>query len=522
MPVKDLIKHDTYQDSVFLMRLAQEISQMEGVQVASALMATPQNKEVLKNTSLLTPDAERAGPNDLVIVVAATSATIAEEALRRAEERLVTIQVPARETGMATVLPRNLDGALRRWPQANLVSISTPGPYAAAEALKALKRGLHVFLFSDNVSLEDELMLKRRAQESDLLVMGPDCGTAIIRGVPLGFANAVRRGTIGLVAASGSGLQEVTSLIHNWGGGVSQAIGTGSRDLHGEIGGISMRMGIDALQEDDDTKVLVLLSKPPEPRVASAILDHIATACIPVVVCFLGGDPADIQARDALAATTLEEAAWLAVCLSQGWDMTSPLPSEDLSDTAAAQRRGFSPEQRYISGLFSGGTLCYEAMLILQRVGRIPYSNVPLRPEWAWSPSRPVASDLILDLGSDEFTVGRPHPMIDFRTRLAYLKGAGQDPQVRVILLDVILGYGAHPDPAGELAPAIADAKDRAGAEGRSLAIVASICGTDDDPQGFLAQKEKLQRAGAVIAPTSAQAARLAVAIAVDDGAGGV
>src|SRR4030095_10708603 len=132
---------------------------------------------------------------------------------------------------------------LERAEDADIALISVPGDYAAAEALKALAQGLNVMLFFDNVAIADERAIKLYARARTLLVMGPDCGTAIVNGVPLGFANVVRRGDIGLVAASGTGLQEVTCRIHNLGGGISQAIGTGGRDLKDAGGGMPVLQG---------------------------------------------------------------------------------------------------------------------------------------------------------------------------------------------------------------------------------------------------------------------------------------
>src|SRR5690606_14776291 len=125
-----------------------------------------------------------------------------------------------------------------------------PGVYAAFEAFRALENNLNVMMFSDNVTVEDEIKLKDLAVKKDLLMMGPDCGTAIINGVGLCFANKIKRGPIGLVAASGTGLQEVTVLIDQFGGGISQAIGVGGRDLSKDVMGRMTLHAINALNAD--------------------------------------------------------------------------------------------------------------------------------------------------------------------------------------------------------------------------------------------------------------------------------
>jgi succinyl-CoA synthetase alpha subunit len=395
--------------------------------------------------------------------------------------------------------PGTIAAALAALPGANLAIISTPGPYATAEALKALKRGLHVFLFSDNVPLADEVELKRLANRKRLLVMGPDCGTAILDGVPLGFSNAVRRGRIGLVSASGTGLQQVMCLVDRLGEGVSQAIGVGGRDLHDGVGGLMMVAGIERLLDDRETAVLVLVSKPPSAAVARGVLERVGRAPKPAVVCFLGGDPAPIRASGARPAATLEEAAIRAVELASG---RAPADQNGGAEKRAALARArasrLTAGQRAIRGLYSGGTLCAEAALIVTEA-------------LAGAPAPP--GHTLLDLGDDRFTIGRPHPMIDFRLRNEHLMAAADDPSTAVILLDVVLGYGSHPDPAGALGPAIEQARTRAARAGRPMIVVGSVCGTPADPQDLGRQEARLAAAEMLLAPSNAEAARLAALI---------
>jgi FdrA protein len=492
---------DTYRDSVELMRIAAEIERLAGVRRAALLVATPANRDVLAQAGLLSGPAVSAKPSDLIIAVAADDDTAAQAALARASG-LLAAQPATGGARSEQKAPRTIAAALAELSGANLAMISTPGPYATAEALKALKRGLHVFLFSDNVSLADEIELKRLAVRKRLLVMGPDCGTAVLDGVPLGFSNAVRRGRIGLVSASGTGLQQVMCLVDRLGEGVSQAIGVGGHDLHERVGGLMMLAGLEHLLDDRETAVVVLISKPPAAAVARRMLDRAGRAPKPAVVCFLGGDPAVIRSSGAHPATTLEEAATRAVELASGRSMAGHgrgNGTEKLEALARVQARQLVRGQRAIRGLYSGGTLCAEAAVIVAEIQKG-------RPE--------KSGHTLLDLGDDQFTVGRPHPMIDFRLRNEYIQTAADDPATAVVLLDVVLGYGSHPDPTAELVPAIEQARARAAGPGRPLIVVGSVCGTPADPQDLARQEARLEAAGVLLAPSNAAAARLAALIA--------
>jgi succinyl-CoA synthetase alpha subunit len=415
----------------------------------------------------------------------------------------------------ADFLPKSLEGALKMLPEANVALISVAGKYAANEAMKALKQGLHVMIFSDNVPVEEELELKTYARDHGLLVMGPDCGTAILNGIPLAFANVVNRGNIGLVAASGTGLQEVSCVISNAGAGISQAIGTGGRDVQEVVGGIMFLEALKALRDDEDTDVVVLISKPPHESVLSRIAEEIKQINKPVIAICLGADPDTLRAAGAIPARTLEEAGLLADAFSQGKALDSiqtllELRTDELKALAAQEAEKRQPSQKYISGLFSGGTLCDEAQLILRDIVDNVYSNTPLTPDHALDDTSKDRDHTILDLGDDEFTMGRPHPMIDFSLRKRRLLEEARDPEVAVILLDVVLGYSAHPNPAEELVPVITEAKALAAQAGRYLDVVCSITGTDQDPQGKQAVKRALQDAGAFVMESNAAACELA------------
>ena len=496
-----------YRDSVALMQLSSALARLEGVKQASAVMATPSNLELLARAGL-NAGAVEARPSDLLIVVEGDAKAL-PAALDEAQKRLAAPAGGASAAGPQRLAPRSIAMALAENPQANLALISTPGDYATAEALKALNLGLHVMLFSDNVSGADEAMLKRRARELGLIVMGPDCGTAIVNGIPLAFANVVKRGAIGSVAASGTGLQEVTVLVDRYGAGISQAIGTGGHDLSKEVGGISMLSGLAALAADPATKVIVLVSKPPAKEIAESILAEARRAKKPVVVNFLGSDPAAISGGNLRGVETLEDAARTAVGLLP--KIALPVEAKKSRPPKTAK---FKSGQQFIRGLFSGGTFCYEATLLLQRALGEVWSNSPVGKAKKIPDAWKSRGHTLVDLGEDEFTRGRPHPMIDHRLRNERLLVEAADPEVAVVLLDVVLGYGSHADPAAEMVPVLEKAQAIAKKGKRNLAVVGHVCGTDADPQGYVRQSAALAAAGMLLASSNAEAARWAAKLA--------
>ena len=493
--VKTEIRSGAYYDSVVLMHLQRSLSQQPGVLDAGVVMGTDANKDVLAQSGLLVPETSGAGVNDLIIVVKGENESAAQTAIGKVDELIA-----ARRSGGVDQEYRSqsLESASKRLPNAQWVLISVPGRYAAGVTRQALGLNKHVFLYSDNVSLEDEISLKQEAASKGLLVMGPDCGTAIVNGVGLGFANKVRRGPIGVVAASGTGLQQVTVRIHQMGGGLTHALGTGGRDLSEAVNAITARQSLDLLRRDPDTKVIVLVSKPPSPKVADELIQAARLVGKPVVVDFIGYATVMRKIDNVTFVTTFDEAAELAVQLSK----TVKQKNEDLDPAK------FSSGQRYLRGLFSGGTLAYEAQLILRDYLPAVYSNAPLKKELRLADSLTSQEHTLIDLGEDEFTVGRLHPMMDNDLRIRRLDKEAGDPQVAVLLLDVVLGYGAHPNPASELAPAIAKARKIAEDGGRYLEVVAVVSGTDEDPQNMATQIQALKEAGAVVATSNDVAAR--------------
>jgi len=496
--IKTEIRSGAYFDSVILMQLQRSLANLPGVIDAGVVMGTQANLELLDQSGLLVDEIKAARSDDLVLVVKAEKEATAQDALGRVDELVAARR--SRETAGEDYLPKSLESAAGMLPEAAWTLISVPGRYAARVAREALRLGKHVFLYSDNVSMEEEIELKLIAAEKGLLVMGPDCGTAIINGVGLGFANQVRSGPIGMVAASGTGLQQVSVRIHQLGGGLTHALGTGGRDLSSRVGGITARMGLDLLERDSKTKVIVLVSKPPDKQAAEAILDFARTLSKPVVVNFIGYASNLRQFDNLVFTTTFDETAKTALELSAQPVLES---SQELIPLDQ-----FKEDQRYLRGLFSGGTLAYEALLILDYYLPGVYSNAPINKDFRLENSLVSQEHTIVDLGEDEFTVGRLHPMMDHELRVKRLEAEAADPETAVILLDVVLGHGSHPDPAGELGPAIQKALKTALKAQRHLEVTVILTGTDEDPQDLDHQEKALTAAGARVFRSSDAAVR--------------
>ncbi|MEJ5314559.1 acyl-CoA synthetase FdrA [Anaerolinea sp.] len=496
--IKVEIRSGVYYDSAVLMQLQRSLASLPGIEDAGVVMGTESNKELLAHIDLTTPEVDKAQPNDLVIVVRGVDEQAAAEALGKVDELLTRKKGGAEQA----YRPRSIEGANDMLPEASWVLVSVAGRYAAGVAREAMRLGKHVFLFSDNVSVEEEIALKQEAAEKGLLVMGPDCGTALIGGFGLGFANKVRRGNIGVVAAAGTGLQHVTSRIHQLGGGITHGIGTGGRDLSEKVGAVTFRQGIELLSRDPETKVIVLVSKPPSPKVAEEVLKLARRAGKPVVVNFIARPLSLPQMDNLYFARGLDHAAELAVELSRN------LPTLETDADLGLER--FAAGQKYLRGLFSGGTLAYEAQHILASYLPKVYANAPINKELKLPNSYVSQEHCIVDLGEDEFTQGRLHPMMDNELRIRRLMEEAADPSVAVILLDVVIGYGSHPDPASELGPAVAKAKALAKEAGRYLEVIAVVCGTDEDPQKLEAQVQQMKEGGAWVSTSNEEAMRYA------------
>ena len=489
----------TYRDSLLLLSATRAMEDGSGVSWAAAVMATPAAVEDLAGRGFAPGDLASADANALVLAVRAADDRAAGDALELGRLAVFAEAAsPHEEPGRPA--PRTVGEAAARLPEANVAVVSVPGPYAAVAAHSALSAGLHVLLFSDNVPLAEEVELKERARQLGLLLMGPGAGTAVLAGVGLGFANAVVPGPVGVVAAAGTGAQEVMSLLDRWGIGVSQVIGVGVRDLSADVGGLMAAEAVRALDADAATDVILLVSKPPDPDVARAVIG--ASRATPVVAACLGMSAPDGLIGDALLAETLEQGALQVARL-----LRKPVPeSGDLAgviEDAAARMAG---SRRAVRGFFTGGTLCYEAQVVLARALGPVYSNIPLRPDLGLP--APSGAHVCLDLGEEEYTKGRPHPMIDPTARTEIMRAEAFGDDVAAVLLDVVLGYGSHPDPAGEIAVTCADL-----AAG-GTAVVAYVLGARADRQGFERQRGTLRDAGAIVTGSAAEAARVAAAVA--------
>ncbi len=488
MPIFSQIKVGLYYDSITLMNLQKDLTKYPKITNAAVVMGTPVNKMILRQANLWQDHLETATSDDLIVSIQAEQEAIAIQAW---EDGLDSLRKSKANKMIENYHPKTLDTAIKTLPQANIALISVPGRYAAEEARKCLEHGLNVMIFSDNVSIEEEIHLKKMAFEKGLLVMGPDCGTAIISGVGMGFANDVRPGSIGIVGASGTGTQEVCVMVHSYGEGISHAIGTGGRDLSQQVGGITMLQGIQALQNDPKTKVIVIISKPPHPEVMAKVIEATKQSSKPVIINFLGVDnPKSLQISPSpelpiTFATTLEETALHSVEYIQNNRKLSlkNLISEKNFMLIQNHQQHKNFQQKYIKALYSGGTLAYETLFLLKQKGFHIYSNISKDSQYRLQDPSKSFQHSIIDLGEDEYTVGRPHPMIDNTFRAQRLIQETSISETSVIVLDLVLGYGSQKDPLATLLPVILQAKQSALEERRHLAFVIYVCGTENDIQ---------------------------------------
>lgn len=502
--LKTIVKKGSYHDSVVLMLLTNQISSIEGVKKVSIMMATPANKDIYRQSGLSTSELEEASANDMVVVADVDDDGLLDVIMEEVEA-FFKKQSTSESDKKGAEAVRSWDKALGKLADANLAVISIPGAYAALEADRALDEGMNVFMFSDNVTLEDEIKLKKKAHEKGLAVMGPDCGTGIIQGVPIAFTNHVAPGPIGIIGASGTGIQELTTIIDRLGEGVKNAIGTGGRDLSTEVGGITMMDMIEAMEKDDTVKVLIIISKPPAKAVRDRISDRLSNFKKPVVTLFLGEKP-EYHEENFYHAYTLDEAARLAVGLVRGQDIAEGSVEVDSSSFFAAE------EKKTIKAYYSGGTLAGEAAMLIKDA-----LNLKVPPQKAEGFMLKTDGHIVVDLGDDVYTQGKPHPMIDPAKRIECMQEAIDDESTGVILLDIMLGYGSHEDMAGALLPAIIRLRDKAREEGRKLFFVATVCGTRRDFQGYDKAVETLKEAGVIVCENNKLAVHTAIrAIGLD------
>jgi FdrA protein len=494
------IHRSTYLDSVLLLAGSRAILEVPGIEWAAALTGTSANVELLEAEGFDPAALAGAAPNDLVLAARGVSA---EDALDIGESVLFDTKAP-HAGELHDPASTTLEDSIAAAGGANLALVSVGGAYATLEAQKALSAGLNVMLFSDNVSLEDEIALKTRGEELSLLVMGPGAGTAMISGVGLGFTNAVRRGPVGVVAAAGTGAQEVMTLLHRWGLGISHVIGVGGRDLSDSVGGAMTSIALRTLEADPDTQAILLVSKPPSADVATRVLDRPSVK--PIVATLIGLRHRIPTPNHVRLAARLDQGV---VEIFDVLGRTAPATDRGTAERVRSALPRLGGERTAIRGLFSGGTLCYEAMTIISGYVPAVFSNTPLREEWRLS-NAPASAHVCLDLGEEEYTLNRPHPMIDPEGRIEHIEREGRAPETAVVLIDVVLGFGSHPNTAGMLAPAC----DAVMSKLSGPQVVAYVLGTDADPQDMAEQRRQLEEAGCIVATTNARAAMAATAIA--------
>jgi len=503
--VVNAVKRNYYRDSIQLMRLTEEAKRLEGVIDAVVAMGTETNKLLLEQLGLLTEEGRRATEEDMVLAVKASGEDSARALLSRLESLLLS---PTQTVKAGERTYSSIEGALSDMPGANLALVSVPGWQAGGVAMNLLKRGINVHLFSDHVPVEQEVELKEYARKNGLLLLGPGAGTSIINGVGLGFANVVKRGKVGIVASAGTGLQEVSVLLDAAGVGISHALGVGGSDVSSRVGGIMTLECVRLLEEDSSTSLIVIIAKKPEESVMKSVMGYVMrNTTKPVVACFLGFSSS--STGHVRHASTLHSAAALAARLAKANPLQTQGP-HGVEKEAASLRLRIKDGRRFVRGLYSGGTFAHESLLIFRELVSEPYSNTPITPsKLLHDPSR-SEGNCIVDLGDEFFTEGRAHPMIDPTIRRVRLIQEASDPGVAVIMMDVVLGYGSAPDPAGAMADAVLYAR-RAGSSG--IVYMAHVCGTQGDPQVLEEQKAKLSRAGVALYPSNAMMAATAALI---------
>ena len=495
MVVKGIIKKGQYFDSVTLMIVAKNLRELPDVSDSSVVMATSENKAILKVADLLISDFKDTKDSDLLVVISAEDESVCDSAILKADELLQDIK--KRSNDSTDFKPKSLEAAKEIMNDANLALISVSGKFAYSESKKAIDNNMNVMLFSDNVTISEEVSLKKAADKKNLLVMGPDCGTAIINRIPLAFANYVNLGEIGVVAASGTGLQEVTTLISNYGFGITQALGTGGRDIKEEVGGISFLRSLSMLAEDESTKVILMVAKPPHPSVLSKIGKFIEGIKKPTVAVFLGADQEDIDKYGIKYAETLEDGAKIACELTGG----------TVTISEAYKNIKVNYNKKCMRALYSGGTFCYETQLLLKKQGVSDlFSNAPCKGVLKLQNSNISQGHTILDLGEDEFTQGRPHPMIDFSLRNQRILEEVKNPDVSFLIIDLVIGYGANMNPMDEFIPTIRKAR----VSNPEIPIISFVTGTDNDPQEKVTLIKTMKELGVHVVNSNKQAAILA------------
>lgn len=508
MPVEEVVLRNLFRDSIQLMRLTEDVKKLDGVADAVVAMGTETNRHLLQDLGLLGKGSRAAGDGDLIIAVRTVPEADRDEVMGRVK-RLV-MAPPSQDAGRRASIFHSVRSATQSLGGGNLAVVSVPGAQAYGPSMELLKNGLNVHLFSDHVPMNQEVQLKSYATSHGLLVLGPGAGTSIINGVGLGFANSVRKGDVGIVASAGTGIQEASTMLDSVGLGVSAALGVGGTDVSEAVGGLMMKDCLDLLERNDATRTIMVIAKTPKEKVIADVMKHVeGSTTKPVVACFLGLDPPAGNAGRVQYAKTLHSAVSKVASVAGGDAEASfrekiASSYEDVvhvSKTIASRLRS---DQKFVRGLFSGGTLAHESLLIFRELVGEPYSNTPLSDSFALSDPNLSKENSVVDLGDETFTAGRAHPMIDPTLRRLRIAQEAKDPEVAAVLLDIVLGYGSAPDPGGALLGAVEEAKTAAKRRGGEMAFMAHVCGTDSDPQPAGEQSEKLSGAGVVLFPSNA------------------
>ncbi|MGD0146448.1 MAG: hypothetical protein ABSB53_06330 [Nitrososphaerales archaeon] len=507
----NVVKRDFFRDSLQLMRLSEEAKKLPGVDDAVVAMGTETNKRLLQGLRLLGPEGKAAGDGDLILAVRVTAGSNGEDVMERMQKMVISPPlVPER---LKAITFHSVGSALEHLPDANLAVVSVPGSQAFEPSMELLKRGINIHLFSDHVPREQEAELKEFASSKGLLVLGPGAGTSIINGIGLGFANAVRRGGVGIVASAGTGIQEASVLLDRIGLGVSHALGVGGSDVSEEIGGLMTKDCLGLLESDKSTRAIMIIAKTPTDRVMEEVMGYVERRTRkPIVACFLGldapsGSDKRIRYSKTLHSAVSNASTIFGVKSRREFEKKVSTSVEELLATARQLSSGLGPSQKYARGLYSGGTLAHETLLVFRELIGEAFSNTPLSGRYLLKDPDVSKDNSVVDLGDEFFTSGRVHPMIDPTLRRLRILQEAKDPSVAVIMLDIVLGYGSSLDPGGALVGAIEEARRGAGRKGGELVVMAHICGTEADPQSLNEQSKRLSKAGVVLFASNAQMA---------------
>lgn len=506
MSVYVKIEKNRYIDSLETLFATTVLNDQPGIEMGYIGMCNSTFRDVISDIGLMTAEIDACSENDYVIVAEAQTQDAFDAAVAEVNRNMET-----KASESLTVEYDTSESALAAHPEVNLVHIAVPGDCALEEAKKALNAGKHICVFSNNVPFEDEREMKELAREKGLLCMGPDCGVANINGAALVLSSINNRGPFGIVGASGTGIQHVAAMLHEAGSGVTQTIGVGGNDLKDPIGGISMLMGLEALENDPDTRYIIVISRKPGEKTLPVICEKLKSLTKPCVVLFMGCEKEIVETTGSVWAENLDDCGIKALKLiGLEYDLGS---EEELDQIAAEAVEGMAPEQKYLRGGYSGGTYMDEAMhAMYDEIGDV-WSNCPLNKEFQLPDSYQSIENTVIDYGEEEFTLGRPHPAIDPGIRKPAILREASDPEVAVICLDFILTPPGHPDPAGYLIEDIQKAQEMARDRGGKLVFISSVLGTTADFQNIRVQEQELRDAGVIVCTSNARAARLAAKI---------